>query len=364
LNQQFSRIEYLEWAKARYASVKFDAASNGRPAMALAALGDVARLLGNAGSYQSSIEREAEAAVAAWVGCAAEEVAMAPGTSGALFAVAAAVAGRGVRVAVERPTYEPLWRAFEAVGARVSFFERPWGNAFQPDVASLKIALARGARVVVLSNLHNPSGVALDDAVLADVAALAARHGARVLVDEVFRDLVPRPVGAKRFSREVIRVASLTKAYGLGALRFGWALAPAKIAARVREIVSYTMGTHAFPSLRLGLAAFARIRVLHRETVAATKDARRRLVDWARSAGLRLSPTAGYFGLVEVGREFDDRAFVEALIRDRATVAAPGSFFFAPGCLRVSAVSPSSTEALARLGAALREHGAGALARR
>ncbi|MBI3070762.1 MAG: pyridoxal phosphate-dependent aminotransferase [Deltaproteobacteria bacterium] len=351
----FARIEYLEWAKAQYARVKFDAASNGRPAMSLAGLGEVSRLLGELGSYQAALEREAEAAVAGWVGCAASDVAMTPGTSGALFAVAAALGGRGVRVAVERPTYEPLWRAFQAVGAAVRFFKRPSANAFQPDLASLKTALTRGARVVVLSNLHNPSGVALDRGVYKDVVALASRHGARVVVDEVFGDLVPRPVRAHVFSREAVSVASLTKAYGLGALRFGWVAAPPRIAARVREVVSYTMGTHAFPSLRLGIAALARIQVLHREAVGETTRARGSLVAWAKRAGLNLSPTSAYFGLVDVGRRFDDRAFIDALIRKRATISAPGSFFGAPGCLRVSAVSPSAPKALARLAAALGE---------
>ena len=53
---------------------------------------------------------------------------------------------------------------------------------------------------------------------------LAARHDARVIVDEVYRDFLPGPVGTayRADSPHVLTAASLTKVYGLGALRAGY----------------------------------------------------------------------------------------------------------------------------------------------
>lgn len=45
-------------------------------------------------------------------------------------------------------------------------------------------------RLIVLTNLHNPSCALLSEADLLHIGALAERIGARVLVDEVYLDLL------------------------------------------------------------------------------------------------------------------------------------------------------------------------------
>ena len=77
--------------------------------------------------------------------------------------------------------------------------------------------------MVVISDLHNPGGGALDDDDARALDGLAAKRGFRVLCDETFRDAGDRPLGtAAARSDRWVATGSLTKSYGLGGLRIGW----------------------------------------------------------------------------------------------------------------------------------------------
>ena len=54
-------------------------------------------------------------------------------------------------------------------------------------------ALTPRTRLVVLTNFHNPSGVRIDDSSLREVGELARNAGARVLVDEVYLEMLFDP---------------------------------------------------------------------------------------------------------------------------------------------------------------------------
>jgi aspartate/methionine/tyrosine aminotransferase len=88
-------------------------------------------------------------------------------------------------------------------------------------------ALSRHTRVVMVSDLHNPTGRPLEAADVEGLSRLAAAHGFWIVCDETFRDAAERPLGtlAGRTDRWVT-ISSLTKVYGLGGLRIGWIAGP------------------------------------------------------------------------------------------------------------------------------------------
>ena len=66
------------------------------------------------------------------------------------------------------------------------------------DPAQVRRAITRKTKLIVLTNLHNPSSVGLaSETQLREVGGLARSVGARVLVDEVYLDAVytntPKP---------------------------------------------------------------------------------------------------------------------------------------------------------------------------
>src|SRR5258708_19452399 len=94
---------------------------------------------------------------------------------------------------------------------------------------------SKKARLMVVTNLDNPSGVVLEEETLRAIGEMARSVGARVLVDEVYLELLfDRPQrSAFHLGEHFIVTSSLTKAYGLSGLRCGWILAAPELAERM-----------------------------------------------------------------------------------------------------------------------------------
>src|SRR5262249_1755231 len=130
------------------------------------------------------------------------------------------------------------------------------------DLDDLERNLTRRTRVIALCNLHNPSGALAPDTTLRDVASLAKRSRAYVLVDEVYREMLfeDAPQTAFQIDPERFLITdSLTKAYGLSGLRCGWVLAPKELAARMWRIHDIHSGTYPYPAELLSTVAFAKL---------------------------------------------------------------------------------------------------------
>ena len=94
------------------------------------------------------------------------------------------------------------------------------------DLPGIERALAGGARAVLLSHPHNPTGVLHSDAELAELAELAARHDAVVVSDEIWAPLTMPGVDFTSFlavsatAREVgLAISSASKAFNLAGLK-------------------------------------------------------------------------------------------------------------------------------------------------
>ena len=87
---------------------------------------------------------------------------------------------------IERPAYDPLVSAARFLGANVKRFERRFEDGFRVDPSELERAVTDRTRLIVITNMHNPSSVLVDNETLRQVGEIARRVGARVLVDEVY----------------------------------------------------------------------------------------------------------------------------------------------------------------------------------
>jgi aspartate/methionine/tyrosine aminotransferase len=108
--------------------------------------------------------------------------------------------------------------------------------------------------MVVLTHLHNPSGVPLthDDAMA--LAELAERRGVWLLCDEVFRDAETGATGTfAALGPRWVATSSLTKVYGLGGLRIGWVAGSEEVLARCAGVQNGLSVTPALPSISLAL---------------------------------------------------------------------------------------------------------------
>lgn len=283
--------------------------------------------------------------------------------STAIMHVLIALIRAGDHVVVERPTYEALRRAPEILGAMVSRLERRFDEGWAVVPERLAQLLTPRTRAVLLTNLHNPSGVAIDTKALHATAELASRVGAMVLVDEVYLDhLWPRPdpvaAPAATVARNTVSWSSTTKAFGVSALRAGWIISPDPDAARaIRAAADYLHVTPPVATTRLGKRVLEHADVLLARTAARAADGRQVVEAWL-AADPRVAwvpPAAGLTGFVRLPNFMQDVGFCEHLRQRYDTQVVPGTMFEMPGFVRLSfGLEPAALETgLANISAAL-----------
>ena len=167
-----------------------------------------------------------------------ECVVAAIGTSMAIYLAYAGTLEPGDDVLVEQPAYESMFLAAQVAGANIVRFQRRFENGFAIDPSDVQRAITPKTRLIVLTNLHNPSGALVPTETLRAIGKIAEQNGARVMVDEVYLDMLfDNPVpSAFHLGEPFIITNSLTKVYGLSGLRCGWILAAPELAQRLWHI--------------------------------------------------------------------------------------------------------------------------------
>jgi len=228
-----ARTAYIEWAKLN-ASAKFNLAASGVKGLPLSELPvpwDELELSAPGGyGYPPLLER-----LAARYGVSTKNVVTSIGTSMANYLAMSAVLEPGDEVVIEDPAYGPMVEVGHYLGAVVKRIPRRAENRFQVAVDELKEIVSGKTRLIVLTNLHNPSGVLLEEEALGEIGEVARSVGALVMVDEVYLELLfDRPLRpAFHLGSHFMVTSSLTKAYGLSGLRCGWILAEPELAKRM-----------------------------------------------------------------------------------------------------------------------------------
>jgi len=179
-----SSSPYIEWVKTQ-PRAKYNLATSGVANYPLAELPVHLEELEISGpswyGYAPLQERLARHA-----GVPEECVVSAIGTSMANFLAYSGALEPDDDVLIEHPAYGPVLEAAEFLGANVKRFYRRFENGFAVDPAEIERAFTQRTRLVVLTNLHNPSGAFLSMETLRAIGEIAGRRGARVMVDEVY----------------------------------------------------------------------------------------------------------------------------------------------------------------------------------
>jgi cystathionine beta-lyase len=169
----------------------------------------------------------------AWDGLAVERTAIVPDVMMGIVEILRLVSAPGDVVVVTAPVYPPFY-AFVTHADRHVLEARltPQGRIDPDDLdRAFRTARARSAHpVFLMSNPHNPTGVAHTRAELEAVAALARRHGVRVISDEIHAPLVlPGAVFTPYLSVEgaedAFALLSASKAWNLAGLKAALAIA-------------------------------------------------------------------------------------------------------------------------------------------
>ena len=193
-------------------------------------------------------------------------------------------------------------------------------------------------RLIVITNLHNPTSTLTPNSVLREIGEIARSVGALVLVDEVYLDAVYErtPRTSFRLGPEFVVTSSLTKVYGVSGLRCGWILARPDLAWKMRRLNDLYSATPVYPGLLLDVAVFKHLNRL-REKARRIVDADRKLLrDFlVQQSGLSAVWTEwGTTSFVQLLNHNPDD-FLHKLRAEFDTSVVPGRFFEMPDHFRI-----------------------------
>ena len=243
------------------------------------------------------------------------------------------------------PAFRQMWGLARAFGAHVT--EWPLvdaaGPAWRVDLEALQRLVSGRTKLIIICNPNNPTGARFDAPDLDAIAAIADRHGAWILSDEIYR-------GAERDGREtptmwgrsdrVIVTSGLSKAYALPGLRNGWVVAPPSLTAALWSYHDYTTiapGALSDALARRALEPARRAQILAR-TRRILNENYPVIAGWLAAHGTLFSyapPDAGAIVYVRYHHAINSTALVTRLREQKSVLVVPGDHFGMDGYLRI-----------------------------
>ena len=278
-------------------------------------------------------------------GATPENVLVTIGAAEANFNTIQTLLEPGDEVAIMLPNYMQAWGIASNRGCVVNIFHLREDLDWAPDLAELDSVITRDTKLIAVCNPNNPTGRILTDSEMNRIVAAAAKVGAWILADEVYR-------GANRVSDEenpsfygrydrVIAVSSMSKAYGLPGLRVGWAVGPVATIDQIWARHEYTTISAALLSSKL--AALALSPAVRPQLLQRARDFIRKgytiLDPWLRSHGETFRvrpPDAAAIAFVRYDIAMNSTEFTERLRKEKSVLIVPGDHFGVDGYVRIS----------------------------
>ncbi len=288
-----------------------------------------------------------------------ENIFLSLGTSLANFIIWAALLKRGDEVLIEFPAYEPMFKVPAYLGAKIRFFKRDPLD-FSLTAAAIAESLSEKTKMIILTDSHNPSGNQISGEVLQYLKTLNRERNIMIFIDEVYGKFY-RDQSLFVDYPEFIVTASLSKFYGLGSLRIGWAFAPVPVIEKARNFSDYLTPEIPFPPLYL-----AHLLLEHPNLAKLEQRLRQRIKTNREMIGAYLNrteflscyiPKNGVLFFPEVKSAVDVTRFYAQLYEKHRMVVTEGRFFQMPRHFRMAGTCDPETLAkgLPRLEEALKE---------
>lgn len=336
MNNRIKQSEYMYWAKMN-SGAKYSLASSDLMHFPLADLGISIGDLEITGASKYGLPSLREM-IAQHCGVNDKNIVYTMGTAMANHVAMASVVEPGDEVLIEHPVYELLLSTAQYLGAEIKRFHRTFENDFQIDADEMASLVTPKTKLIILTNLHNPSNAYTNEETLNKIRAIASKVGAKILVDEVYLEAaIPRnPRSAFHLGNEFITTTSLTKVYGLSGLRCGWVLAEEKFAESMWRLIDLFYATPVHASELMSIHVFKQMDRIRERAWKIIKANNKTMREFFASCD-HLKPPADCYGLITFPKLMSGNAdqFCSKLRNQFETSVVPGTFFELPEHIRI-----------------------------
>jgi aspartate/methionine/tyrosine aminotransferase len=290
---------------------------------------------------------ELRALIAAqYPGATADNIEVTNGGSEANFITFWHLLEPGDEVVMMTPNYMQVAGVSKAFGAAVKAWPlrmRSDRTRWEPDLDGLEALCTPRTKIIGICNPNNPTGARLTAAEVDRICAVAAKHGAWVVSDEIYRgaelDGVETATAWGRYER-VLVTSGLSKAYGLPGLRIGWVVGPTNVALDLWGVHDYTSigpGALSDKIARIALAPVGRQRLLAR-TQGIVRANYPIVKKWLQARGdsfEHIAPEAGAIVFARYHHDINSTELVERLRVEQSVLVVPGDHFEMDRHLRI-----------------------------
>lgn len=288
------------------------------------------------------------------------EVMITNGSNEALQLVIHSLVKTDDKVISQFPCYHSNNKIPVSLGCHIDYWKL--NNNYQFEIENLEQIVNKNTKVFVLNFPHNPTGRSLSQKTLDRIVTLANELDIHLVWDAAFQELnydlkpLRDPI---HDCKNAISIGTLSKAYGVPGLRFGWIIAKkAIIDACIRQkdygnLYVSPMIEFAADKILENLQKFYEPRLLQAKT-------NREIVrNWSNSINeiTWYQPDGGVCGMLKLPDDVDDEAFCEKLLNKYQVLLVPGSCFDMIGHVRLGFGGKSKLlhEGLKRVGVFLND---------
>jgi len=261
------------------------------------------------------------------------EIVVTCGATEAIFVTIMGLVGEGDEVLVPDPSWT-YPATIELAGADPVVYDLDSVMGFQPDIGSLRDAVSRETKLLIVNSPNNPTGGVLDPDRAEEIREFAIEHDLLVLSDEIYEKILydgqaHRSLAALESMRDrTVTVNGFSKAYSMTGWRLGYLAAPSELVDSIIRARQYTSTCAPSISQHAGVRAVSSD--LHEPMVEAFERRRDRVCQRIEEApGMSCpEPMGAFYAFPTLPDGFtDDREFVFSVLRETGVALVPGSVF-------------------------------------
>jgi aminotransferase len=264
-----------------------------------------------------------------------KEVTVTCGSTEAIADAILALTNVGDKVVVTDPFYENYVPDAAIAGAEL-LFTRFAGHDLSLDGESLKVAMDKRPKVIILNTPNNPTGRVLKKDELKLIADLCEEKDVIAVTDEIYEHILYD--GKKHLSlaalgnmhERTVTVSAASKTYSVTGWRVGWAVAEKGLSEAIRKVHDYLTICAPTPFQEAVVTALNLPGTYYLKVQEMYDRKRKQIMKALEEAGLEFHrPEGAYYVLVNVPSEFKDgEEFAQYSLKNLGLAVLPADALF------------------------------------